>query len=234
MNPTRPPTTRASSKSAKDKDTDDDRTDATPTEAATNQDNETSTSQLQMAMMFQTFQEFIKTTQTQMQLQQELLMKQFESAQQRTHKPHTTATMEPETRPININVPLPTYSGRNHENLGLWKFQVQHHLKAKQVAEHQYVDIAVGLLKDAALNWFHTREIMAERDSTYRITTWDQLTEELRNEFEPPQRDMLIREQLLDIRQIGSVMEYTSRFRNTVNQIPDMAVRIKLPYSEED
>jgi hypothetical protein len=124
----------------------------------------------------------------------------------------------------NLNVPLPTFHGREHENVSTWAFQVKNIFDARQIPEETRLYYTANLLQEAALQWYYNRVQKANTDPSQPLpATWAQLIEELKSAFQAPNQQQLLRNQLQALKQTSSVQQYLYKFRNILGQIQGMA-----------
>lgn len=122
------------------------------------------------------------------------------------------------TKPLLKPVTPSSFSGGLDEDVVLWSWQVDQWLTAGRVQlEIEKVTLAAGLLRDAALAWWRTREQQPNPPHT-----WNTWREELRNNFEPINPVETYRDQLETFRQTTSVLAYATTFRNIVVNLPTM------------
>ena len=85
--------------------------------------------------------------------------------------------------------------------------------------------IAGMALRKEAKVWYH---FARNPDSPNRVTTWKEFTTQLRDNFCPIDPIKVARDRIADLRQVSSVRDYTSRFRQLTNIITNMSETEKL------
>jgi hypothetical protein len=165
--------------------------------------------------------------QQQQQLPEGAIMFQQLMQQQAQIISHLTGNNQDSTTPSSkakLNLPLPTFHGREHENVSTWAFQVKNIFDARNIPEETRLQYTANILQDAALQWYFNRAQKAEGDPTQPLpNTWTKLIEELKKAFEAPNQQQLLRNQLQALKQTSSVQQYLYKFRNILGQIQGMA-----------
>ena len=117
------------------------------------------------------------------------------------------------------------YSGRPDDNLRVWTLNVTYELDAcTDWTARQRLRAATRLLEGPARSWFFENHDAAvkKKPGYTEITSWLQLQERLKQQFQPELRQVSVRRKLDDIKQgKQSVQEYATRFRDLVEQLPD-------------
>ena len=131
-----------------------------------------------------------------------------------------------------ISVKIPSYKGEPKENVVAWLLQVQTIFQAQGInGDTTQINYAATGLEAAALHWYLNR-VMAAGDQA-PFANWDAFATAIRQAFQPPNYQHHLRQQLKRLKQIGSVQEYGSRFRNIVGQIENMNEIDKVTYFVE-
>ena len=132
----------------------------------------------------------------------------------------------PATPAPKIAVPIPKYSGDPNENANSWLLQIKNMFRAQGINDANTRIYYAGTgLQGAALNWY-----LQKTTINNAFTDWNDFAQQLRGAFEPPHYQQHLRKQLKQLRQIGSVHEYGTQFRNLVGQITAMEELDKVAY----
>jgi hypothetical protein len=111
-----------------------------------------------------------------------------------------------------------SYSGEASEDVDLWIWLVDKWLTSGRVQlELEKITLASGLLRGPALAWWRNRETQPAPP-----VDWASFRAELKQSFQPINPVESFRDQLQVIRQTGSVLSYTTAFRNIVVNITTM------------
>jgi hypothetical protein len=87
--------------------------------------------------------------------------------------------------------------------------------------ERTVLHVSTFLVRDAELWWRrHCQDYVTH--SMFRIKTWTQLAQALRQNFKPVNLEMKARDKLAELRQVASVRNYTAEFRKLALDIPSM------------
>jgi len=134
---------------------------------------------------------------------------------------------ETSSLPAGFKVPnLETFSGGKNEDLPTWLFQIEEQFQLLNLTnEEQKIQIAGMALRKEAKVWYH---FARNPDSPNRVTTWKEFTTQLRDNFCPIDPIKVARDRIADLRQVSSVRDYTSRFRQLTNIITNMSETEKL------
>ena len=126
--------------------------------------------------------------------------------------------------------PRPYAGERDAQKLENFIFDMDQYFLASGIdSEESQLNRATMFLTDAAKVWWRTKyhEIQAGR---CRISTWDELKQELKGHFYPENVDYLARRKLRDLTQKGSVQDYVKQFTTIMLDIRDMTEKDKLFY----
>ena len=132
--------------------------------------------------------------------------------------PPVAAPVAPAAPPTPLVKPVPpsAFSGDVKEDVELWLWQVDHWLTAARLSlPIEKITLATGLLRNAALAWWRTREKQPDFP-----TTWEALQDELRRNFQPINPAETARDKLAALRQRTSALAYATEFRNIAMSIP--------------
>ena len=116
-----------------------------------------------------------------------------------------------------IKVPQPgKYTGDDKDNVDDAIFTLENYLSGNRIPRADWPSVAMPLLSGKALStWIAFAQPMHRANQT---PTWDQFVDTLTQAFGKPDRQLAARQQLLDIRQIGSVQEYLQRMRMLITR----------------
>jgi len=133
--------------------------------------------------------------------------------------PPVPAPVAPVPQPALIKPQAPTaYSGDLKEDVALWLFQVDSWLQAGRVQhELEKVVLATGLLRGPALAWWRTK-----RQQPGSPTDWASLQEAMLANFQLINPVETFRDQLQDLKQTSTVLDYATTFRNITVNLPTM------------
>jgi Ty3 transposon capsid-like protein len=126
-------------------------------------------------------------------------------------------------------VKLPTFKGRDGENILSWIAKIQLLLDAAEVPEQNRVANVAPLLVGDADTWFYWY------CSTHplAIPTWDEFKEALKDKYERSSiRDDMLRQKLRSVKFNGlrQMEEYCAKFKSTEIQLNEMAFKDRLQY----
>ena len=124
-------------------------------------------------------------------------------------------------------VPNPSsYSGvRNAKDLENFLWDMEQYFQVAHVNDAERVTVACMFLCGDAKLWWRNRVEEATRP---KVTTWDQLKEELRMQFLPCNVAWLARESLRKLKHSGSVREYVKAFQSLMLNVKNMSEDDKL------
>jgi hypothetical protein len=126
-------------------------------------------------------------------------------------------------------VKLPSFHGKDGENVVAWIHQAERFFRLKNTAEDRKVDLASFSLLDDAQHFFHYCFVKNNEVDL----TWDELKHALRQKYEVPRmRATLLRDKLdaLHYRGPHHMPEFCEKFRQIESQIYDMAFPDRLNY----
>jgi hypothetical protein len=129
-----------------------------------------------------------------------------------------------------FQVTPPFFYGKEKENVMTWVFQVEEIFNARHINEADRIHYAAGLLKDAALQWYHNMIRNIREGRRPPLKDWNELVKELEYAFQPPHQQQLLRRQLRQLKQTSTVQEYVYRFRNLLGQVTEMSEMDRITY----
>ena len=109
---------------------------------------------------------------------------------------------------------LEPFVGKKGEDLTAWLFQAEEQFSLLYITDDDLrIRIAGMAFRGAAKTWYHSvrSDTLPEAE---RLSQWGPFKVSLIEEFSPVDPVKTARDQLADLRQEGSVREYTSRFRH--------------------
>ena len=128
-----------------------------------------------------------------------------------------------------ISVRIPTFKGAPKDNVIIWMLQVQNLFNAQGIVdEPTRIYYAATGFEDAALHWYLNR--IAAAGNNVAFADWTAFANALRTAFQPPNYEQYVRQQIRNLRQTGSVQNYTSQFRNLVGQTTGMGEQDQITY----
>jgi len=123
---------------------------------------------------------------------------------------------------------LEPFIGKKGEDLTAWLFQAEEQFSLLNITEDDLrIRIAGMAFRGAAKTWYHSVRSPTLPD-TERLTSWELFKTALTEQFSPVDPIKVARDQLADLRQEGSVREYTSQFRHLCTAIKDISEAEKL------
>ena len=130
--------------------------------------------------------------------------------------------------PAGVKAPqLENFYGDKREDLQAWIFQAEEQFNLLGIQDDETRIALAGIaMRKNAKTWYRSiRDPTVEGD---HVTTWTEFLQELKNNFSPADPVQLARDQLFDLRQYGSVRDYSAMFRQICNQIPKISEEEKL------
>ena len=116
---------------------------------------------------------------------------------------------------LKISVKIPAFKGAPKENVMLWMLQVQNLFNAQGIIDKQTrIYYATTGFEGAALHWY--LNLVAAAGNNAAFADWDTFATALRAAFQLPNFEQYIRQQIRNLRQTGSIQNYTSQFKNFV------------------
>src|SRR4051794_35299543 len=100
---------------------------------------------------------------------------------------------------------------------------MERYIDLTEIREADQVNFAASYLKNCAASWWMVEYKCAETASL--DIRWEDFVHRLRHRFKPANADESARERLSRLKQIGSVAEYSHRFRIIMQDLPDMHER---------
>lgn len=116
------------------------------------------------------------------------------------------------------NVPLPTFHGRNNENVRDWVTEIDEYFDALGAQPAQRVLGAKLLLRDNARRWAAKIPEAAEG-----VDVWTNFKNRILTRFESPNAKFFARSQLYALKQNSSVTNYIAKFENLRAILDDLA-----------
>ena len=130
-----------------------------------------------------------------------------------------------EGRKTKVPNPSPYAGVRNAKELENFLFDMEQYFRAAHTPESEMITIScMHLVGDAKL-WWRTRVEDATRP---RITTWEQMKADLREQFLPCNVAWQARESLRGLKHVGSVREYVKAFQSLMLNVKNMSEDDKL------
>lgn len=114
----------------------------------------------------------------------------------------------------------PTFGGRPRENVLDWLQKVELFINAHRATEEESVSFAVQLLEEHAARWWRTMT-RGGIDAPI-LSDWLEFRHKLLKQFVAPNIESHARAKLASLRQVKSAHEYTTRFQNTLVELPSM------------
>lgn len=135
-----------------------------------------------------------------------------------------------EEAPSKLKVPDPlhfngTRCSKELENF-LWDMEQYFH--AARIKEVEKVTVAAMYLTGDAKLWWRTRLTDDLNAGRPKISTWESLTKELRDQFLPGNTSWVAREAMRSLKHDGSVREYVTQFSSLMLDVKDMSEADKL------
>lgn len=133
------------------------------------------------------------------------------------------------TGPSSIKAPEP-FSGQGKDNINTWIFQVESYFALKKITNLERLNYIPSMLSGHALVWF--QGVCTSIDSNARpyFSTWQSFVDELRQQFQPPNLQQMLRRQLRQLTQRGNISQYIGEFRTVLSQILRMEEEDKIAY----
>jgi hypothetical protein len=131
------------------------------------------------------------------------------------------------------------YLGNNHRNKGLkppqpdvfrgssvdtFLFSIEKAFEFYEIDESRKVATAVNYFRDAALRWFKFMEKQFQQSPPQ----WKEFKTYLIQHFKPSNTDIVVRNKLSNLRQIGSVVAYNDAFNRLIIELPDIDENTKI------
>jgi hypothetical protein len=114
----------------------------------------------------------------------------------------------------------PKFHGRTGEDVEAWLFQLEESNRLFPITdEHQRIRYVALSLRETASRWYTAMQ-MSEPP---QITDWESFTTKLRQQFVHLDQRWVARNSIHSLKQMGSVRDYSVKFRNLQIQIPDMS-----------
>jgi hypothetical protein len=118
--------------------------------------------------------------------------------------------------------------GKKGEDLKAWLFQAEEQFSLLTLTDDDLrIRIAGMALRGPAKTWYHSVRSDTLPDGE-RLVTWDAFKTALMEQFSPVEPIKRARDQLADLKQDGSVRDYTSRFRQLCTIITNISEAEKL------
>lgn len=129
-----------------------------------------------------------------------------------------------------LNIELPKFFGRPNESLSMWLFQVESAFATRSIFGVDRFPYLSSCLGEAALSWLHNWHMSARAGLTHTFTHWEEFVINIRQAFEPPRQQQLLRTQLRALKQTSTAQSYTFAFRTIMGQITRMDEEDRLAY----
>ncbi len=144
--------------------------------------------------------------------------KQFQDQQAILSRTTDEILTDSSPRLINkINIKPKEYNGTSDENIVTWLISLEEVMANRLVHDDERISLAVSLLGGTALQWFVNLTLKDQRPSS-----WIDFKHKLISQFQPPDFQENLRQQLLQLRQKHSLQDYIYSFRNIVGQVNAM------------
>lgn len=127
-------------------------------------------------------------------------------------------------------IELPKFYGRPNESLAMWLFQVESAFATRSIFGTDRMPYLSTCLGEAALSWLHNWHTTVRAASAHTFISWDEFVMGIRQAFEPPRQQQLLRTQLRGLKQTSSAQAYTFAFRSLMGQITHMHEEDRLSY----
>ena len=122
-------------------------------------------------------------------------------------------------------VTMPKFQGKPHESVDQYFFSAKMFLTCKNIDytnmdamnQRRIVAILASNLRDGAASWFHSMSIEGRH-----MQTMKELYEAMKDEFVPRDQEHRAREDLLSLKQHGSLDDYVSKFRRALSKVYNM------------
>lgn len=178
-----------------------------------------------LAECLQALQMQSQTLQTQNQVSEERTQRAFEVFTQLISDSHLIAgsLIDGQRKPAPLvgksDVPLPTFSGKPNEDVTLWIFDLNNVFTGRLITrEESKISVAVGTMTARAKSWVRT--VMEGQNPP---NSWNTFVALAKEEFLVLDSQLVLREQLDDLRQTTSVAEVLHKFRTIMSQVQDMS-----------
>ena len=149
-----------------------------------------------------------------------------ESIGDQTAKTKYTVSSNPK-----ISIKIPIFKGEPNENVHAWLLQCHTIFEAQEINSSQSrIRYAATGLEGAALQWYLNKVAHASDEEKNAFAGWETFQKEIKTAFMPLNYQHHLRQQLRKLRQIGTVQEYGTQFRNIIGQISDIAELDKVTY----
>jgi hypothetical protein len=151
------------------------------------------------------------------------LQEQLAAAQNIRVPPHPPAVADVEL-PRALRLPaLDTFEGKTGEDLEAFLFQLQEYLETAGVKDDALrVRVAGMALRGAAKTWY-TYVRSPYTPPSEQVKTYDEFLSGIKAHFTPIDPVKIARDQLAELKQTGSVRDYTAIFRQLNTRIPKMS-----------
>ena len=119
--------------------------------------------------------------------------------------------------------PLDTFTGKKGEDLEAFLFQLKEHLETTRVLDNTLqVRVAGMALRGPAKTWYTYVRNPATPENE-QVKTFKEFEDGIRAHFTPIDPIKIARDQLADLKQTGSVRDYTALFRQLNTRIPTLS-----------
>jgi hypothetical protein len=113
------------------------------------------------------------------------------------------------------------YHGRTGEDVEAWLFQLEEQNRLFPILDQlQRIRYTALSLRDTAAQWYASMQMT----DPPQLTTWEAFITKLRQQFVHLDQKWVARNMLHNLKQTGSVRDYSVKFRNLLILIPDMSM----------
>ena len=113
------------------------------------------------------------------------------------------------------------FSAAKNEDVDSWLFSIKQYTDFLDFTDREAIECASMSLKGLALDWWRHVYRRIEQGKTTPFRTWSMFATALRRQFKPTDTVLLARDSLLQLRQTGSVRQYTAQFTAVILSLPD-------------
>jgi Retrotransposon gag protein/Zinc knuckle len=119
---------------------------------------------------------------------------------------------------------IPRYDGTGGaQKLLEFTFSIEQYAEETDLSDRLMLKGVASKLTGDAISWWEEHLRNNPIGSPNRITDWRELTQALTQHYSPADHADIIRSQLRDIRQRGTVLQYNAAFRRLTRQIPGLS-----------
>ena len=118
-----------------------------------------------------------------------------------------------DSQEVPLIIDFPEFSGHlNMEEFFKWLFEVERFFEYKDITERKKVKFVVRKLRGSAWAWWEQLQRMRIRLRKDPIESWENMKKYLKRQFLPPDYKELLYEKYENLKQLGSVSEFTNKF----------------------